>query len=101
MILVNAQRACGGRRPLRKHRNRWEDAVRTHGVDLFQIRNCKAAARKREGWRKKAGEDIARKRAPNLQGEEEEEEEKEEEEDFLNVCSLLALLYSRYINVLL
>jgi len=28
-------------------------------------------------------------------------EEEEEEKDFLNVCSLLALPYSRHINVLL
>jgi hypothetical protein len=48
MILVNAQRACGGRRPVRKSSSRWQDAVRTDAVDLFQIRDCKAAARKRE-----------------------------------------------------
>jgi hypothetical protein len=37
---------------------------------LFQIGNCKAAARKRKVWRKKAGEDIAHKRAAELQEEE-------------------------------
>jgi hypothetical protein len=67
MILVNYQRACGGRRPVGKPRSRWEDAVRMDAVDLFQIRNCKTTARKRECWRKKAGEDIARKRAATLQ----------------------------------
>jgi len=73
MILVNAERACGRRGPVRKPRRRWQDAVRTGAVDLFHIRNCKAAARKREGWRKKAGEDIARQRAATLQEEEEED----------------------------
>jgi hypothetical protein len=32
-------------------------------VDLVHIRNWKAAARRREGWRKVIGEAIARKRA--------------------------------------
>jgi hypothetical protein len=68
MILINSQRACGGRRPVGKPRSRWEEAVRTDAVDLFQIRNCKAVARKRECWRKKAGEDIARKRGRNVTG---------------------------------
>jgi hypothetical protein len=58
MILVNAKRACGGIRPVRESRIRLEEAFRTDAVVLFQIGNCKAAARKREGWRKKAGEDL-------------------------------------------
>ena len=52
-----------------KPRSRWEDAVRTDAVDLFQIRNCKAAARKRKSWRKKDGEYISRKWGGNVTGE--------------------------------
>jgi hypothetical protein len=49
----------GGRRPVGKPRERWEDAVWRDAVDFLQIRKWKAAARNREGWRKKIGEVLA------------------------------------------
>jgi hypothetical protein len=46
-----------------KPRGRWEGAVRRDAVDLLAIRNWKAAAGNRAGWRKKLGEAMARTRA--------------------------------------
>jgi hypothetical protein len=54
MILIfpkKVMRGClGGRRSVTKPICRWKDAV-----DLPQIRNWKAVARNREGWRQKMG----------------------------------------------
>ena len=46
-----------------KRGGRWQHAVRGDAVDILQILNWKAAARKREGWRKEMGEAMARRRA--------------------------------------
>jgi hypothetical protein len=54
-------RYIGRRWPVGEPRNRWEDVVWTDAVDLLQIRNLKAAAKKREGWRKVIGEATNRK----------------------------------------
>ena len=42
----------GGRNTVEKTRDRWNDGVWRSAVDLLQICNWKAAARKREGRRK-------------------------------------------------
>jgi hypothetical protein len=46
-----------------KSRSRLEDAVWKDTVDLFQIRDRRVAARKKEGWRRVIGEAMGRKRA--------------------------------------
>jgi hypothetical protein len=56
-------RCFGGRRPVGKPRGRWEDTVTRVTVDLLQIRNWKATARKRKGWRKEIEEAMNQKRA--------------------------------------
>jgi hypothetical protein len=46
-----------------KFRSRMEDAVWRDSLDFLQIRDRKAAASKREGWRLVIGETVARKPA--------------------------------------
>jgi hypothetical protein len=53
----------GGGRPVRRPRNRWEDVIQRDAANLLRIRNWKAAAGDKEEWRKKVGEEMARKRA--------------------------------------
>jgi hypothetical protein len=53
-------RSCfGGGRPVRRPRNRWEDAIQRDAASLLRIWNWRAAARDREEWRKKVGEAMA------------------------------------------
>ena len=68
MILVSPQKKViggrfGGRKPPGQPRDRWEDAGWRDDVDWLQIRNWKAAARKKDDWRKEMGEAMSRKRA--------------------------------------
>jgi hypothetical protein len=42
------ERRLGGRRSVREHRGRWEDAVWRVAVNLLQIRKWKASARRKE-----------------------------------------------------
>jgi hypothetical protein len=44
-----------------KPRGRWEDDVWRDDVDLLEIRNWKAGARKEESWSKEIGESMSRK----------------------------------------
>jgi len=53
----------GGRRPVRKLRDSWEDAVGRDAVDLVQMWNQKAATRSRGFWRWKVREAMAQKQA--------------------------------------
>jgi hypothetical protein len=46
-----------------KSRNRWKDDVWREALELLQIRNWKAIARKTEAWRKEIGEAMARQGA--------------------------------------
>jgi hypothetical protein len=59
MILASARKVMGGcfvgRRRVGKPRVRWEDAVWKDDVNLLQIRNPKAAARKRKCGGKRSG----------------------------------------------
>jgi hypothetical protein len=42
-------RSCfGGRRPVGRPRNGWQDAIQRDGANLLQIRNWKAVARDKE-----------------------------------------------------
>ena len=52
-----------GGRSLGQPIGRRQHAVHRDFVDLLQIRSWKAAARRREGWRKEIGETMARKGA--------------------------------------
>jgi hypothetical protein len=54
---------CGGRSPVRKSRDRWEDVVLGNIVDLLQILSWKATARKKGGWRKEFGKVTDRRSA--------------------------------------
>jgi hypothetical protein len=64
MVLLSPRRNVfsGGKNSARKPRGRWEDAIGMDTADWLQIRNWKAAARRREVWRKEIGEAIVRKR---------------------------------------
>jgi hypothetical protein len=43
----------GGGRPVRRPRNKWEDAIQRDVASLPRIRNWKSVARNKEEWRKK------------------------------------------------
>jgi hypothetical protein len=63
------EECSGGRCPMGKPRGRWEAVVWSYAVDLLQIRNWKAAARKTEGWRKEIGEAVAQNATLTEEGE--------------------------------
>jgi hypothetical protein len=52
-------RCFGGRRPVVRPRNRWEDVIQRDAANLLRILNWKAAARDEEEWRKEVGEVVA------------------------------------------
>jgi hypothetical protein len=56
----------GGRRSVGKPRGGWKGGVWNDAIVSFQIRNWKAAERKKEYWRKEIGEAAAqiREKAP-------------------------------------
>jgi hypothetical protein len=64
MILVSRRKKVmggrfGGRKPSGQPRGRWKDAGWTDDVDWLQIRNWKAAVRKKDDWG--IGEAMSRK----------------------------------------
>jgi hypothetical protein len=56
------------KKPVEKRAGRWKYAVRRDSIELFELRNWKAATRMRDSWRNGIRETMAR------QAEEEEEE---------------------------
>jgi hypothetical protein len=48
---------------VRRPRNRWENVIHRDAANLLRTGNWKAAARDKEEWRKKVGEDMTRKKA--------------------------------------
>jgi len=50
----------GGSRPVEKRAGRWKYAVRRDAIELFELRNWKAEARMRDGWRNGIRETMTR-----------------------------------------
>ncbi|KAJ4449323.1 hypothetical protein ANN_00721 [Periplaneta americana] len=51
----------GGKRPVERPWNRWEDMVQEDTTNLLRLQNWKVAARDREEWRGRIGEAMAQK----------------------------------------
>jgi hypothetical protein len=51
--------SCFGGRKVGRPRIKREDTIQRDAANLLRIRNCKAVARDKEEWRKKAGEAMA------------------------------------------
>jgi hypothetical protein len=78
MVLVSPKLigGCfGGRKSVGKPGSRWQDTGGRDALELLQIRNWKAAARKTEGWRKGIRKAIPITGPSAIEEDEEEEEE--------------------------
>ena len=61
------ERSLGGRGPVEKPRNRWDDEVRKVTAISVNTRNCRAAAGPICDWRKKTGKALGKKRVEEPQ----------------------------------
>ena len=84
-------RYFGGLRPVGQPRSRRKVAVWRDDVDLFQIQDWNAAARKRECWSEKLGEATAPERA--------ESPDKQEKNIFFPILTIILFVKFRLLNL--